>query len=444
MSKIKTIHITNFKVISDLEMNFNGCSCIVTGANNSGKTSFLKGMVDRIRFIRPEVMVKQGEKEGRGELILDTGEKFLWEFDNDSRDKLTYITTEGRKSVTKELGALFFPNLFDIDKFLQSSPKDQAKQLQKIIGLDFTDIDDRYKKAYDTRTERNREAEIYRVKLEKMMKVEYVKAVDTTSLKSQKEAAQNLFTQLYQENKLVNEGKRKGWEHEKSVVDKNVRGHNDEQTELTKTIDKLIDAHSILVATGYSGNEVDQFINGIKGKQKPKKVADELYPKEPEYIEEMPSRVELDRIEKQLLSAAEINAAAQKYKEYMDYKNETESAKSVAAEAEELVQSIEAERLGMIQSAKMPEGISITPDGITVDNLPLDKNQISTSKLYCAALKIASINLGEVRTLYFDASFLDRKTLSEIQTWANTNDCQLLIERPDFNGGEIQYTLIEN
>lgn len=35
-----------------MEADFKGCSAIVTGGNNKGKTSFLKGIVDRIRFIR--------------------------------------------------------------------------------------------------------------------------------------------------------------------------------------------------------------------------------------------------------------------------------------------------------------------------------------------------------------------------------------------------------
>lgn len=91
----------------------------------------------------------------------------------------------------------------------------------------------------------------------------------------------------------------------------------------------------------------------------------------------------------------------------------------------------------------MPEGIEITTDGILVDGFPLDRNQISTSKLYTSALKIASINLGEVRTLYFDASFLDRNTLTEIEQWAHANDLQLLIERPDWEGNEIRYEILE-
>lgn len=80
---------------------------------------------------------------------------------------------------------------------------------------------------------------------------------------------------------------------------------------------------------------------------------------------------------------------------------------------------------------------------ITVDGFPLDRNQLSTSKLYTAALRIASMNLGEVKTLYFDASFLDNNSLRDIYQWAEAQDLQLLIERPDLDGGDIEYQLIE-
>lgn len=423
MSKIQTIKISNFKSITDLEANFNGCTAIVTGGNNKGKTSFLKGIVDRIRFIRPDVMVKKGEKEGRGELVLDSGEKFLWEFDTTGKDKLTYITDQGRKSVTKDLGSQFFPPVFDIDKFLQSSPKEQVKQLQAIVGLDFTEIDERHRKAYDARTERNREAEIYHVKLEKMMKVDCVESVDLTELKAKKEAEKNRLNTIYLDNKASNQKLRDGYNKERESIQKQ-----------TDSLNECMGALAVLQKHGYTGDAL-QFVSDLR------KAIPEL--KEPTYIEEMPDRTELDKIDSALLAASETNAQAQKYKDYIDYKNETEAAKNAAKDADELVKSIESERQKMIESVSFPEGISITSSGITVDGLPLDKNQISTSKLYCSALRIASMNLGEVKTLYFDASFLDKITLAEIQDWANSNDLQLLIERPDFDGGEIKYELIE-
>lgn len=446
MSKIVRIAIQNFKSISDLEMDFKGSTAIITGKNNSGKTSFLRGVVDRIRFIRPDVMVKQGEKEGRGELLLDTGEKFVWNFDIEGTDKLTYITDQGRKSVTKDLGAQFFPSVFDVDKFLLSSPKEQVKILQKLVGLDFTDVDKRYQLAYDVRTERNREAEIYHVKLEKMMKVDRVESVDVTSLLKKKDDEKLRLNSIYLDNRRVNEQTRKDWEEAKLKVDNEISKFNNQQDQNEVNFDKATQAANTLVELGFKDSGImAAFLKDLFDSIKARKIASEFYPKQPTFIEEMPDRTELDKIDAQLLAASETNAQAQKWMDYQEYKAETEAARSKADEADALVKSIEDERQRMINSAKFPDGITITHDGvILVDGFPLDKNQISTSKLYCSALRIASMNLGEVKTLYFDASFLDKISLGEIQEWAHQNDLQLLIERPDWEGKEISYELIES
>ncbi len=158
----------------------------------------------------------------------------------------------------------------------------------------------------------------------------------------------------------------------------------------------------------------------------------------------MPDNKELTDIDDQIFQAVQINTQAKAYKDYVEYRQSVETAKTEAADADTAVKTIEAERALLIQSVKFPKGIEITPDGITVDGLPLDRNQISASKLYTAALRIAAMNLGEVKALYFDASFLDRANLNEIQAWANDSDLQLLIERPSWEDQELQYELIEN
>lgn len=445
MSKITKISVTNFKAISDLTMDFNGCSALITGKNNSGKSSFLRGVIDRIRFIRPDIMVKLGEKEGRGELVLDTGETFIWEFDTESKDKLTYITTEGRKSVTKAFGELFFSPIFDIDRFLQSSPKEQVKQLQRIVGLDFTDIDDRYKKAYDFRTERNREAELYQAKLTKALRCDPVDYVDLTGLRNQKEAERKRLNDLYVENKAKNDHKRKAWEQEKAAIDQTVNSHNGSQNEKTETLKELVKAANILDNAGYAGAEVMAFIDRYRNDIKPLMVASEMYSPEPTYIPEMPSDEALQAIDNKIFEASKTNALAQKYQEYKELKESTEKAKDAADQADSDVKTIEDERKRLVASAKMPEGITISPDGVSimVDGFPLDRSQISTSKLYCAALKIASLNLGEVKSLYFDSSMLDRNTLNDICVWAEKNGLQLLMEMVDRDGGQINYTIVE-
>ncbi len=114
-----------------------------------------------------------------------------------------------------------------------------------------------------------------------------------------------------------------------------------------------------------------------------------------------------------------------------------------AKEADAEVKRIEAEKLEVIKNASMPDGFGFSDEGITYNGFEFTKEQLSSSGIYIAALKLAALGLGEVKTLHFDASYLDKYSLAEIEQWAADNDLQLLIERPDFEAGEIEYQLLQ-
>lgn len=442
MSKIKTIKIENFKAISEQEMDFKGCTAIITGGNNKGKTSFLKGLPDRIRFVRPEVMVKQGSTKGKGEMTLDTGERFIWEFNVDGQDKLTYITTEGAKrNVTVELGGKFFPKPFDIDKFLNSTPKEQSKQLQKVIGIDFTDIDARYATAYQLRTDKNKDAERYHVKLTEMMEVPKVDTIDLAKLQLHKENERAKLNAEYIENKSVNDIARKEWQakcqNERIATD----AYNKEQDLLSSKYNKIVDALAILIKEGYTGKEVEKWLHSLtKPDDEHKEYA--IIP-EPTYIDEMPDDTILKQIDKEIFEAVETNSKAQAYADFVNYKVSVQAAKVEAANADDAVKLIEEERRQILLNTKLPDGIAIVPDGLTYEGLPIDRTQLSSSRIAIAALKIGALGLGEVKAMFFDASYMDKNSLNDVCQWADAEGYQLLIERPDFEGGEITYNIIE-
>ena len=64
MSKVKRITVSNLKAVSELTADFNGCTAIITGGNNKGKTSFLRSLPDRLRQQKPDKILKEGEVEG--------------------------------------------------------------------------------------------------------------------------------------------------------------------------------------------------------------------------------------------------------------------------------------------------------------------------------------------------------------------------------------------
>lgn len=443
MSKIKKITISNLKAISSLTADFGGCTAMITGRNNSGKSTALKALPERIRGIKPEIILKHNETEGFAEWVLTTGEIFRWSFDSKTKagEKLVFITKDNVKSsVTREISARYFPPTFDVDKFLSAAPKQQKETLQKLVGLDFTDIDARYKKAYDERTSLNRIASEEEIKFSAMPVPEKVAKIEIVGLQSEMETARERFAAKYKENQQVSINLRKLWLEQCEDMRKNVEEFNKLQTSRRNNHADAVDAVNILKRLGYKGLEVADFIHAIAESIE----QDKIYkaPPEPDYIKEMPDDSEIVLLQDKINNGNETNRKASLYNDWVTAKGKAALAVDNARIANDKVQEIEDERMNLIKSAKMPTGFSFNEDGILYNDLPFTREQLSSSGIYIAALKLAAMTLGEVKTLHFDASFLDKNSLLEIEQWANENDLQLLIERPDFEGGEIEYHLL--
>lgn len=399
--KINKIEVENFKAVSKKELSLNGCSAIVTAANDSGKTSILRGLIDRFKSEKPDVIVKEGEEKGYNSIELTDGSRIEWNFTEKS-ERFSFITKDGIKQTTGVISAIgekYFGQKFDIDSFLLSSPKQQEKELQKIVGLDFEDVDQRYKEAYEERTEANRY--LKQVSSQKVSEPEKVEKPDIESIKKELQKAR---------------------EHNESVRTQNREAEKYES--LQKQVSSLIDE-----------TEFEELFDYDKAKEiiKAKKANDDLID-----ISELESK--LEEANEQL---RKYDAYERELEAYNKWVEQGKVARSDAESADEKVKKIEAEKQDMIANAEMPDGFGVNENGLTYNGFPLSENQISTSAKYIAALKLGSMVLGKVRTLHFDASTIDNKNLAKVQEWAKENDLQLLIERPDFDGGEIKYEIIE-
>lgn len=441
MSKVKKITVSNLKAVSNMTADFNGCTAIITGGNNKGKTSFLRSLFDRVRGVKPDMVLRQGETEGFAEAELTSGEKLRWEFKEKEgfKEKLTYISDKDVKSsLTSALRDRFFPAIFDVDKFLLDQPAKQRKTLQALVGLDFTDIDARYKSAYDDREAKNRLAHELRIKLGTMP--DRFEPVVLTDLQTKKENERTRLNELYLANKATNDEARRLWSMACDDLREEVAEWNEAIVADRKSYTRCCEAAAILHEEGIELPDLAALLTAKEDSIKEPKVYQEL-PK-PTYIPEMPDDTVLKAIDAEILDAVLNNEKAKLYTDWVAAKEAYESSAKSAADADTTVKAVEKERMDLIKSAKLPEGFGFSDDGITYNGLPFTREQLSSSGIYIAALKLAAMTLGDVRTIHFDASFLDKQSLTEIEQWAVSEDCQLLIERPDFEGGEIEYQLI--
>lgn len=412
MSKIKRIEVTNFKAIKHLEADFNGCTAIITGKNGSGKSSFIKGLTDRLRGIKPDVIVKQGESEGNFKMELTTGEKFEWSFDNVSKggERLSFYTSDNIKvGITKDIATKYFPAVFDIDTFLKASGAEQNKMLQKLVGVDFTSLDAQYKSAYDDRTFENKKLKDAKVLLDPINERLETKEVDVLSIQTEIAGMDN-------HNERFN-GVKKG-------IDEKAKTITENETNI-KNLEKQI------VALKAKNKDLQKDIDaGTKWMAEDKnKLKDDDYS---------------FALNKKLQDAVDLNNKIIKNNKAIEQKKVVDALEITSEKADKRVKDILQQKDDVIKNSKLPDGFGFIDGGITLDGLPFTREQISSSAIYIAALKLAAMNIGQVKALHFDASYLDKINLAEIEKWAESQDLQLLIERPDFDGGEIEYKLIES
>lgn len=413
MSKVKKITVNNLKAIDQFEIDLNGCTAIVTAGNDKGKSSLLTSLPNRLRSVKPDVILKTGTNEGQTTWELTTGEKITWQFNNLTKqgEKLIFITKDNIKtSLTKEIGARFFPETFDIDKFLNASNNVKSQMLQSVVGLDFTEIDQRYNQAFENRAFANKQLAIDKAKLVTVDNDLPTEITPTDELTIELLGIENHNTKYKTAEDKVKD-------YESKVSNCNSEILRLENLIKTEKANKVFYEESIK-----SGNK---WLNTEANKPKTEAVALDIQNK----INDINKKNELITRNE---NAKEINKAFTK-------------SEQEAETADKLVKSISTERSEMIKNAKLPIGFDFDDKGnVTYLGHLLDRKTLSTSAIYIAALKLAALTIGEVRTLYFDCSYLDKNNLKEIENWAQANDLQLLIEKADFEGGEIQYELIEN
>lgn len=423
--RIKKFVIENYKAIRGRkEFTPNGASFFLLGGNGVGKTSAGHAIIDMLTRKMPTEPVTDGENAGYLEFTMDNGAKLIGRFLDGQKPVMEFITSDGYNvGSPKEL----FTKLagegmeFNIDDFLKLAPKPLREKLEKIAGLDLTEINEREAKAFDDRKLakaqlRDQQGRVQPYDVDLVTK-EPVSAVDI----SEKIQALTAYANDYANYQ-------KGQE---TLAGEIAKGHA-----AIQTMQEELEAY-IKHATEKIKNSVDLII-----------ASEEAFKKNNADFQAMaiPDQAAIDALKTELSNVEKTNQAITEAKQLHKEFVLAQELETKVAKLEQSVKAIREEKEAKIKASPIPaEGVTFSDTGdILIDGLPFQENQIAASRIIIAGIQIASSMLGDIKYLHFDGAALDKENADKVQEYAESKGLQLCIERPLWEGGELKFEIADH
>lgn len=396
--KVLKVKIQDYKVIKNLEKEINGNNILLLGDNGVGKSSFIQFIeiaLGRTKDI-PEVA------SGQGSVIVDKDGK-EWQFNVEfkkGKPHITLISPEGFKDVRKSVIANVVGAMeFDIDEFVKMSDslsgrRKQIEIYKSFLPQDIREFIDsqeaRVQKAYDERTEKNREAKIlegYIAEHPYRKIVEMPKSpVDTKQLSEQIESA---------------------LEHNKKVasVKERLTQRQNEVLILNAQIQELIDKRIELEKMNDSAN-------------------DWLHTN---------SEIDVTSLMAEKDSAFEINSAFEKKKDFDNQKYMLEALKTDSGELTAFIESSKQAIEDAIRDCDvLVEGLTFDSDSLIYNGIPVTSHNLSSSEIMHLGCKLKMAENKDLGILFIQrGESLGAKRLKEIQEMAQKYDWQIIMEQVD-------------
>ncbi len=222
--KIKKIDVENLKAVSQFTAIFDGKSAHVTGANGIGKSTVIRAFTDRLRGLKPSIITKIGEVKGKTVMELTDGCRFEWTYNNEGKDFLNYFTPNTvkpvRRDVFKHICGQYFPNQFDINKFLTTTePAKRLKMISELVNVDLTNVHLKYKNAFEIRADAKKELKVLEAQIKPKPETQTFEGLNSDieqkevngikeEIDNKKEALEierNSLNSAYTENKKAND-----------------------------------------------------------------------------------------------------------------------------------------------------------------------------------------------------------------------------------------------
>lgn len=391
--KINSIKINGFKALQSFEIELNGDSLELRGDNGMGKSSVIDAIwVALTGNDIPQVPVHREAVKASIGLGLDNGYTVTWKC-SAGKKELVVEGPDGRvPEPRKFLDAMIGRIAFDVFEFVDKAPGKQKEEIQKLLGLDLTDLDAAKRRTLDEK----RDAEAIVASLERqinaMGEVKEVAPVDVQQL---------LLAQ----------------EHRNAVGEKLAQARRELSgalSDLSTQSERLIEAKKLV-------SELERFVGELEGQKEA--VQANIDDAQAEY-DALPDPAP------QIATASEANVAAARYQQKSQLRHEWGNKAQVVEAAKLKLEGLEQERIRRLAAAPWPvQGLAFSDDGLLFNGLPFTRENQCMSDIVKVGVAIAVAQNPALKIVRVkDGSLLGKAKREELLAAMREHGFQVFLE----------------
>lgn len=417
------LHIENVKKVTAMDIEPDGHVVTLTGKNGAGKSTVLDSIVYGLggKSRLPAQPIRRGAKKASIKIDL---EHFMVE---------CRLTEGGRYLAVKTPGGATFPSpqavldrmvgvglAFDPTEFLRLSRKEQARILLDLVGLDFTDLEERRAELYQKRAEVNRDL--------KRLQGAFDQAVEPRADTPDEEVS---ITELALEHQRILEHNQANGE-QREAVDTLRADCRKCQRGIAESEDRARDLQEQLA---FAKKELEARRKGLRAAQK----AYDAKQAEVDALQDLDAAEVLGQMER----AEGLNAAVRLKRERTALALEVTKATAAAEELTTQMAALDTEKTQALEKADFPvEGLRADHDGVTFGGVPFE--QCSTAEQLRISLEIGWALNPKLRIMLVrSGNDLDDQSLAAVHQSAVDHDGQLWLERVRVDEGEAAIVIEE-
>ena len=453
--------LENFKNIKACTIAIDGKNLAVIGGNDEGKSSLLqclKGAASS-KFL-PDMPIMQGEERAETAVLVkgyDAGGQyveyhFAFYFSPSNKTGRIVMTDKDgnvQKNMSrKDVDAIFGDISFSITDFLNKSGAKQAQDVKDLTGraADLDAIDAKVKalmedKLHHEKNNKDKESVLRQHGYSQEQLVLYKdpvplppiekKLADLTPAMETYSKAESLLEQTKESLKTLDE---------KKVAKEKIWADNDiRQMNIKREIEVLMEESRALdLITENTKADIEKF--------KADRVAvEERIIKGETWIKNT-VKPNVEAVSKELSDAKLHNSHYDIIQKHVTQQKELYAGKEKVATMVQEIEKLRKEKVDIIASSKLPvEGLSYDENGLYLNGLPFNKEQINTATRLAVGEEIQMAKHQNLRCIFIEeGSLYDRESMIKLVKKAEARGYQVIAEFVNFSGGPLEVKWLED